>query len=223
MSRKQVSNKSKGFTIIELMVSTTVFAVLLLVVTFGILQISRVYYRGITEANTQDTARRVSDIVGQSIQFSGGDISSTVGNPSPGTSYQFCLGNEQFSYTTGYQVADEPNPALSQTYHALVQRTLAGCSAGTAPQDVRQQSVAGRELLDPRMRLSKLNVTQVSPGLYRVEVRVVYGDDDLLYSPSSPDSTTGATAADATCRAASEGTQFCAVSELNTIVRKRVQ
>lgn len=223
MTNRLTTNKSSGFTIIELMVSTTVFAVLLLVVTFGILQISRVYYRGITEANTQDTARRISDIVGQSIQFSGGNISTTTGNPSPGASYQFCLGNEQFSYTTGYQVTDEPNSALFQSYHALVQRTLAGCSAGSTPQDVRQQSVTGRELLDPRMRLSKLNVTQVSPGLYRVEVRVVYGDDDLLFSPSNPDNSTGATAPDATCRASVQGTQFCAVSELNTIVRKRVQ
>lgn len=217
------NDKSKGFTIIELMVATTVFSVLLLVVTFGILQISRVYYRGITEANTQDTARRVSDIISQSIQFSGGEIITTVGNPDPGVSYQFCLGNEQFSYTTGYQVSDNPNSSLFQTHHALVQRTLAGCSSGSTPQNVRQESITGRELLDPRMRLAKLNVIQQSPGLYRVEVRVVYGDDDLLYSPSDPGNAAGATRPDATCRASAEGTQFCAASELSTIVRKRVQ
>lgn len=219
----QQNHKSKGFTIIELLVATTVFSVLLLVVTVGILQISRVYYRGITEANTQDTTRRVSDIISQSIQFSGGAIVTTTSSPNPGTPYQFCLGNEQFSYTTGYQVSDDPNPSLAQSHHALVQRTLAGCSSGSAPQDVRQESIVGRELLDPRMRLAKLNVIQQSPGLYRVEVRVVYGDDDLLYSPSDPDNPAGATRSDATCRATSEGTQFCAASELSTIVRKRVQ
>lgn len=221
--KQRNTNKSKGFTIIELMVATTVFSVLLLVVTFGILQISRVYYRGITEANTQDTARRISDIIGQSIQFSGGDIVTTNTSPTPGGSYQFCLGNQQFSYTTGYQVVDDPSSSLNQTYHALVQRTLAGCSSGSAPQDVRQQAVEGRELVDPRMRIAKLNVSQEGVGLYRVELRVVYGDDDLLYSPSDPDDDNGSIRPDATCRAAVQGTQFCAVSELNTIVRKRVQ
>lgn len=217
------TERSKGFTIVELMIATAVFAVLLLVITFGVLQISRVYYRGITEANTQDTARRITDIITRSIQFSGGDVTITELAPVPGSSYQFCLGNEQFSYTTGYQVADSPDSALLQSYHALVQRTLSGCTAATIAQNVRSDTVDGRELLDPRMRLAKLNISQEGPGLYRVEVRIVYGDDDLLYSPSDLDNPQGAARQDATCRAGATGTQFCAAAELSTIVRKRVQ
>lgn len=224
MKHKKIANNStKGFTIVELMIATAVFSVLLLVITFGIVQVSRVYYKGITESNTQDVARRVSDIVTQSIQFSGGDISVTDPGAVPGSSYQFCLGNEQFSYTLGYQVSDSPDSALFQTHHALVQRTLAGCTAGSTPQNVRNESVVGKELLEPRMRLAKLGVSQVGAGLYKVDVRVVFGDDDLLFSPSDPSSPQGATRSDAVCRSATAGTQFCAVSELSTIVRKRVQ
>lgn len=213
----------RGFTVIELMVATAVFSVLLIVVTVGILQISRVYYRGITESNTQDTARRITDIIAQSIQFSGSNITTTDPEAEPGAAHAFCIGNEQFSYTPGYQVVDDPDPSLHQTYHGLVQHTVAGCTGSTEPQDVRSPSVDGRELLEPNMRLSKLDVLHVGPNLYRVDVRVVFGDDDLLQSPSDPDGELAATRPDASCVGVTAGTQFCAVAELSTIVRKRVQ
>jgi hypothetical protein len=50
-------------------------------------------------------------------------------------------------------------------------------------------------------------------GLYSIDVRVVYGDDDLLINP---------TATNATCKVGS-GSQFCAVSELSTVVQQRIQ
>jgi prepilin-type N-terminal cleavage/methylation domain-containing protein len=224
MKRTTAKNtRSKGFTIVELMIATAVFAVLLIVITVGILQISRVYYKGLTESKTQDTARRITDIIAQSIQFSGSNVTTTDPDPVPGSVYAFCIGNEQFSYTTGYQVSDNPDPGRYQTYHGLVQRTVAGCTGSSDPQDVRAQPIDGRELLAPNMRLSKLNISLVGPSLYRIEVRVVYGDDDLLQSPSDPDGALAPTRQDASCISAASGTQFCAVAELSTIVRKRVQ
>jgi prepilin-type N-terminal cleavage/methylation domain-containing protein len=214
---------TRGFTIVELMVATAVFSVLLIVITVGILQISRVYYKGVTESNTQSTARRVIDIIAQSIQFSGSDIITTDPDAIPGTPYSFCIGNEQFSYALGYQVTENPDPSKYQTHHGLVQHTLAGCNGSSEPQDVSSASVQGRELLAPNMRLSKLNILSVGPNLYRVDVRVVYGDDDLLHSPSDPGSELAPTRPDAACVSATAGTQFCAVAELSTIVRKRVQ
>jgi len=56
-----------------------------------------------------------------------------------------------------------------------------------------------------------------------VSVRVVYGDADLLRSPSAPDSPHAAMQPDATCQSVRAGTQFCASSELSTVVVKRVQ
>lgn len=207
--------KQHGFTIIELMVATAVFAVLLLVITFGILQISRVYYKGITESNTQNTARTIADIIGQSIQFSGGNIVTTTSEP--GEVRAFCIGNERFSYVAGRQQIDPPRSlGQNQTYHAIVQDTVAGCSGSTGPQAnfITSPTVNGRELLSPNMRLSNLRVVSLGSNLYRVEVRVVYGDDDLLEDPTGPG---------ARCISVRAGTQFCAVSELSTIVRKRVQ
>ncbi|HJQ08504.1 MAG TPA: type II secretion system protein [Candidatus Saccharimonadales bacterium] len=206
--------RMQGFTIIELLVATVVFSVVLLVATIGILQIVRVYYKGVTESNTQNTARAIIDMVSQSIQFSGGNVTPTPGSPTPGNSYKFCVGNQRFSYTLGHQVENNPTPGKYQSYHALVQDTVAGCSSGTPAQDVRVLAVAGRELLGEHMRLSNLEVTSIGPNMYQVHVRVAYGDDDLLVNPQNPN---------ASCKGEQAGSQFCSVSDLSTVVVKRVE
>jgi prepilin-type N-terminal cleavage/methylation domain-containing protein len=208
--------QQRGFTVVELLVATLIFSMVLLVVTMGILQITRVYYKGVTEANTQNTARSIIDTVSQAIQFSGGDVTPTAGSPVPGTSYAFCVGNEQFSYTLGYQVETSPVAAQNQSPHALVQRTVAGagCASSTGAQNVRNPGVVGRELLGTHMRLSNLQVTSAGPNMWRVTVRVVYGYNDLLNNP---------TATNASCRGVKAGTQFCSISELSTVVVKRVR
>jgi prepilin-type N-terminal cleavage/methylation domain-containing protein len=208
-----------GFTILELMIATMVFAVVLLLVTAGILQIARVYYKGVTETSTQNTARQIIDTVSQAIQFSGGDVTETADTPTPDTNYAFCVGNSQFSYRLGWQVDNTHDPSVNKTWHGLVERSAADCT----PQNLTDPTVSGRELLRRHMRLADLSVKNVGENLYQVRVRVVYGDNDLLYSPAAPNDPTGATKPDAACRAERAGTQFCAVSALSTIVVKRVE
>lgn len=208
-----VRKGAKGFTIVELLVATLVFAVVLLLVTAGILQIARVYYKGVTEANTQNTARSIMDTISQAIQFSGGDVTDTVDSPSPNTNLAFCVGGQQFSYRPGWQVENGYDPAKNQAWHGLVQYAVSGCS-GENPQDLINKAVNGRDLLGQHMRLSNLVVDNVGPNQYKVLVRVVYGDNDLLDNP---------TATNASCKSIQAGTQFCSVSELSTIVVKRVE
>lgn len=212
----KTTHQSQGFTIIELMVATAVFSVVLLVVTGGILQITRLYQKGVTAANTQTITRSVTDTISQAIQFSGGDIvPTTTGAATPTSPKVFCIGNTRFTYALGWQLVDgTPDTNLHQSPHALVQDNYPGCSSSTA-QPLNVSGVSGRELLAPNMRLSKLTVTQIGNDLYRIEVRVVYGDDDLLQDPKDGTTTT--------CINESAGTQFCSISELSTVVTKRVQ
>lgn len=222
MNKRQ--DRARGFTIVELMVATMVFSVVLLLVTAGIIQVARVYYKGVTEANTQNAARSIIDNISQAIQFSGDDVSGTETSPTAGTDYDFCLGNTHVSYKLGRQVKNNPSGG-DQTWHAIVANNIPGC-AGASPQTLNQQTISGRDLMPQDMRLSNLVVERVGtaqPAQYRVTVRVVYGDSDLLYSPSAPTATDGHARADASCRAQTAGTQFCAVSELSTVVVKRVQ
>lgn len=214
--------RDRGFTIIELMVATMVFSVVLLLVTAGILQITRVYYKGVTESSTQNTARSIIDSISQAIQFSGGEVTETTAGPAAGTDYAFCVSNNQFSYRLGHQVKNNPG-AADETWHAIVASTVSGSCNSATPQTLSNQTVTGRDLMGKDMRLANLVVDNIGPSQYRIVVRVVYGDSDLLYSPSAPSDAAGATKPDAACKPVRAGTQFCAVSELSTVVVKRVQ
>lgn len=212
-----------GFTILELMIATMVFAVVLLLVTVGILQVARVYYKGVTEANTQNTARAIIDEISQAIQFSGGSVGATPANPIAGTDYAFCINNVQVSYRLGSQVKNNPSGS-DQSWHAIVSRIASGCT-GVAAQTLGNQTLqsGSRDLMGQNMRLANLDIDSLGDNRYRILVRVVFGDSDVLYSPSAPSDSAGATRPDATCQPVRAGTQFCAVSELSTIVVKRVQ
>lgn len=208
MKRPTIRSNQAGFTIIELMVSTMVFGVVLLVVTTAILQITRIYYKGITQAATQSAARSAIDLVSQGIQFNGGSVTET-----PGSFNTFCVGSQQYSFVLGKQLVDA-TPSSSQTYHALVVDDEPGCTSSTAASPMNTAATTGRELLEPKMRLSKMSVQNIGANLYKVTIKVVSGDDDLLNDP---------TGEAAQCKSISAGTQFCAVSELTTVVTKRVK
>lgn len=217
MRLQRFTQKQRGFTIVELLVALTVFSVVLVVVTAAIIQISRVYYKGVTETQVQGATRDIMDTISQGIQFGGGTITGTPTGVTPGGSYAFCLGNQQYSYRPGYQLVDN-TPGTNQTNHALVVNTAAACSG--SPAQAMSGTVSGREMLAPNMRVSNLVVKNVGGNLYQVQIRVVYGDDDLLVSPSG--NSNGAKATDAACKGQT-GRQFCAVSELNTVVIRRVK
>ena len=218
---------SAGFTVIELMMATLVFSVVLLVVTTGIMQFSRVYYKGVTETNLQTTTRTITDTIAQSIQFNGGAVTSTTGTGA-GTSYAFCIGDQQYSYILGTQLSDNGSLSANQSHHVLVVKDSAGCT--TTAQDLKGASVTGRELMLPNARLVRLSISNVpTTNIYKISLRVVYGDDDLLCSPSvggdcaSSTVSTNLGNSDLRCKDATAGTQFCAVSDITTTVVKRVQ
>lgn len=204
-----------GFTIIELLIASLVFAVVLLLVTFGMLQITKTYYKGLTAARTQQTARSIIDQISQQVQLSGSSVIGTpTSRPPAGTNQVFCIGDDRYSYQLGRQLVDgTPDASLGdQVRHVLVVDTYLGCSK-TTPQDLSPASVSGRELLSPRMRLSNLVVEQLgTSSLYHIKVTVTSGEKDLMtgYDTDNP-----------VCIGRA-GSQFCAVSTLETTVQKRL-
>lgn len=210
-----------GFTIVELMIATLVFSMVLVVVTIGVMTFTKSYYKGITQSNTQDTARAIIENVAQAVQFSGAAVTSPIGTSGSAGSVGFCVGNQRYSYREGWQLVDgTPTASLKQTKHALVMDQSGACS-GLNAQDVTN-TPTGTELLSPKMRVAKLSLNQIgTTGMYKIILRVVYGDADLLYSPSG--NAAAAAAPDAACRVAFAGSQFCAVSELSTVVGKRIE
>ena len=260
MSRKHTQLNSKGFTIIELLIATSVFAVTMLVLMFGVVQISRTYYKGLTESKVQDTARNIANDLSESIVLNGGNVSQrsnlaadNTGNPSTSTPEvdAWCIGGQEFDYILGFELQSANDYSKHQTANAT--RNTSPCIGSQAQNLWSPPSgigLKGADLLDQNMRLSTLNVCELgTPGcatgnssFYDIDVKVVFGDDDLLCNsgvsiagtPSCNSSATMPTTSDFTdtpaasptkmvkCKLQS-GQQFCATAEINTIVEKRVQ
>lgn len=150
---------SKGFTIIELLIATVIFSVILLVITGAIVQFGRIYYKGIVQSRTQERARAITDSVAKNLQFSKGDIPVlTDGNC-------YTIGNHSYEYVG-------PLPSSS-----LILKN-GDCDA-----------TDGTQLLGERMQLVAFDIDYATnPGAYIVHTRVVYGEDsDFVGSATKRD------------------------------------
>jgi prepilin-type N-terminal cleavage/methylation domain-containing protein len=225
-----------GFTIVELLVATAVFGTVMILLTFGIIQISDVYYKGVTISSTQNAARNIMADISQSIEYSGGQVGTTLTtNAVAGKTYGFCIGSEAYYYQLGYEV--ENSPTTGQAYHGLViaDNDLGACpipippdpSNPNTPYDFANHSSGnsvppgGQEMLGQNMRLSKLTITPGSiMGLYNIDVQVTYGADDLLNNATTVN---GGLSGEVVTNCKGEvGQQFCATSELQATVEKRI-
>jgi len=200
-----MKDQQAGFTIIELMIATVIFTGIMIVLTFGVIEITNTYYKGITENKTQNVARSIMSNISQALQFNSGAFSQGMTtNTINGSTYDWlCIGSSfQLIYLPGYELTDgTPGTGTDQTNYALMESS--NCSgAGTT-------SISGTELLDPSMRISNLAITALSSSLDQINLQVTYGDKVLLTAP--------ATSPTVSCLGGS-GDQFCTVANLSTVV-----
>lgn len=233
----RIRSRQSGFTIIELLIATTVFSVVLLVISGAIIQIGRLYTKSINSVRTQEVARSIISDMSESIQFNPGSITGTFPaamiNADDPTSRGVCVGNRVYSYKFGQQQdGDQPafvaqNLGVSDCTGAVVHNMTTAASGDTV------------ELLGDKMRLANLEVRPLGGDAYRLLIRVVYGDTDLLCSPAAvPASIYGCTSTaqrtatqeafllsterNLSCKNIRSGSQFCSVSELSKIVKRRL-
>ncbi|HSH55662.1 MAG TPA: type II secretion system protein [Candidatus Limnocylindrales bacterium] len=255
MSQK---HSQRGFTIIELLIATMIFSVILIAVSAAVLRFAKQYYKGVISNQTQSTARAIMDDISRSVQFNAGTVYILTSNdisvpfasptaPNPPV-FGYCIGDsKRYSFVENRQVSDTPDSTLLQSRYGLVSDNITGCSTNTraikttamtrVDRNPAQPLVPlnnPRELLGQHMRLNKLSIDE-DDGVYAITVKVVYGDNDLLCSPSTTNPASGKNSCeeydpsntavyakdDLRCRLVS-GAQFCAVSELSTSVKKRV-
>ncbi|MBL8121325.1 prepilin-type N-terminal cleavage/methylation domain-containing protein [Candidatus Saccharibacteria bacterium] len=209
-TKHDVFKRSAGFTVVELMIATLVFSVILMVITFGVLSFTNRYYKGVNSSATQAAAQNIIDTLTQSVQFGAGAVDlAGLGAAPP----YFCAGGNRFVFDKGVKFTG------AQT----------GFYVGSQQLTCATASVTGRQLLGQNMRVANLDVTNVGAGFYTVDVTVAYGDDDLLCAPVSDPGSCASPATmvgfwdkpDMTCKP-TNGTEFCAVSRLTTSIEKRV-
>lgn len=222
---KNSKSNHAGFTIIETLIATMVFSVILIIITFAIVRIGQAYYKGVTETNTQDTAHSILTSISQAIQYNGGPVNAAVNGD--GT-YVICAGDSRYTALMGKVLVDSsPVAAKNETNYALMFDTnITNCSPSVhqsmTPPPVPPAS--SQELLGPMMRVAALSVC--TPGmapagpdcnsppalgsnLYQIHLRVVYGGDAVLNAGHDD------------CLGGSVN-QFCAISDLSTTVEKRI-
>jgi prepilin-type N-terminal cleavage/methylation domain-containing protein len=222
-------NNQHGFTIIELLIATAVFAVILLVVTAGVMTFTRDYYKGIIQSNTETVARTIENTLGQAIQFS--PVADTSGPwpaiVSSGNIHGYCINGTSYGYVLGEQLnpggsGNVTNQVLLANPGVICNDTLQATMVSTSP-----------ELMGENMRLAVLTIAPLTGtiGAYTINVRVVFGNDDLLCSPNEIAGSCNTPAAmssiadyqtpDLQCKG-NTGSQFCSVSQLSTVVKKRL-
>ncbi len=229
---------SNGFTILELMIATIVFAVIFMGATTAILQIAKLYYKGVVTTRTQETTRSVTDSIAQQLQFSAsalGQSSSKTYNvtngPVSGTKMNFeayCIGDTRYSYVVNAQVnsvvpVGTYQPTSNRLRHALWRDKIdnpTNCVAANLSlenpsrdtEDARGEE--GVELLTQGMRLSDFSLSCDDTRRCTISVAVLSGDNDLLEpNPQEEVPTNCATII---------GNQWCAGSQLTTVVFKRI-
>jgi prepilin-type N-terminal cleavage/methylation domain-containing protein len=225
--------KQRGFTIVELMMATLVFSVIMLVAAGAVVRFTSNFQRGIAATNTQNAARSVIDSISQAVQFGGGNAPKDLAKDSkPG----WCVGPTRYSYVLGKQLNGKVD--ATSTRYALVEDSTGITACGGEAQNVAGNgTIAGQELLGENMRLVKFDITAADAylGLWNVTIKVAYGDDEVLCSPSvtgSCDSNVKPqvylttpeqlSLPDLQCKVGT-GNQYCAISELKTTVQRRVQ
>lgn len=196
-----------GFTVVELLISTAVFSMVLLLCATAIVQIGRMFYKGVTINRIQDTARLVIDDISQSVQF-GENTTPFYESTSSGTTQIKCFGRIRYSYNTTGAMGNAGN-----THILWKDRLGANQLCGTAPPLLTNTvpSVGGQELLGTSMRFPVFNVSQIG-NIYLITIRVAYGETNDLFVDNTYSQ----------CIRQDSGGQFCAISDFTTSVLKRL-
>jgi prepilin-type N-terminal cleavage/methylation domain-containing protein len=234
-----------GFTIIELLIATAVFTVLLIIASAALIGISQTYIRGSVQDETQQSARKVLTDISQDILYNDPTgftlppTTYTVGPPSyaPVTNdeYYFCIGGDVYVYRLDRSLLS--SVAAETTPWALVRYSSTSCPT----KDTTEPSTASNnlttdgfpagasELLASNERLGQLVFDDSTyHGFFSsvINITVGYGDDDLLNDIASVNADiNNAVSPNETylyaCQSGSDNS-FCAVSTLTTTIAPRI-
>lgn len=224
---KKITKRNQGFTMVELMIATAVFSTVLLVTSVGVIGIGRTYYKSLTSSRVHEAARLLMGDVASSLQFSDTkSIDSQMVDPDGTDVVVRCFGSDRFRYFIN-QPVDATNHGIYRDKRPS-QSTCNGCNP--AGLDHTGHCIhpgvfkGGQELLGSNMRVLQFDVSGSNP--FNIKIRIAYGDNDLLTTyddngnllPPPQDDPTAAL-----CKSNITGTNFCAVSALETTVTSRVE
>jgi competence protein ComGC len=217
---RKMKRASWGFTIIELMIATTVFSTVLLLAMTGFFQIGHIFYKGVSVTQTQDVTNQIGFDVTSSVE---GATKVSALTSYKGMQY-ICIGKNRYTIDTSHRVDLGNTSALSNGVVGIVKDTMNSDNACAPPCLPNPSSCASgelawnkpNELLGDNMKaevFSVAPVTSVSSNYYNVSLVVSYGADDLINYTTPGDRST------ATC-GLQKGGQFCSVGHYSASVNR---
>jgi len=222
--KTRAGKNSGGFTIIELLIATAVFSIILLVAQTSFLHIGHLFYKGISITQTQDVADHIFQDINGNFQTAA-NVSGSQNSSAGGYDY-YCIGNSRYTYRINNEISlDSTTPDHSSTGNfGILKDVLPGSSACATPCDdtIGNACPSGTvrlnkpvELLGDKMRVEQFNISQSTStsSLYNVAIVLAYGDDNTLTYSTPGDFST------VSCQGDSQN-NFCAVSSINTAVYK---
>lgn len=218
IAAQNTTGKAAGFTIVELMLATAVFSLVLLAALGSFLQIGRLFYKGVSLTNTQNVATSVLTDINTGMQTSATIQPNTVAN---GYHY-LCVGNTRYTYTThvdsgGQQVSNIADSSRATSYSSGAGGTFGllkdtGCGPPCAPGGGCGLPLTNpTEMLGDQMRVANLQILQANSihNLYNVSLVVAYGSDSVFDFTNT---------LQPACNGGSSTQAFCSVVNLSTSV-----
>lgn len=246
MSKKQ---NQKGFTIVELLIATSIFTTIVLLVTVGIVTMGRRYYKGLTTVRTQEAARSIESDISQMIQVSGNATLNDYsvlknGSNVPYTPVQddyygvriICVGDIRFSFVLNSPL--NPNetatPKNITTKHVLwMDKKGSGqaCNPGTITKSNFQQDIPNIPGSDntPEGQAFRRELLGNNMRLTKFKIVDETGTGQLFkisigiaYGDDDLFNIDNADPFNSSCRSINEGGQFCATAAYETYVKRRL-
>lgn len=187
-------NQSGGFTIVELLIATAVFSMVLLGTATMVIQVSRMYYKGIVSTRTQNETRALLEAISRPIQLEEAKVATTKPGPTPadppvkitGTPFTvasaqiytpeaICVGATRITFVKGLKVNPDVAFDRDSIRHAVWIEPIN--NVGTCKDNVPNLSSdlatgalpanvpqRGRDLISKNMRLVDLKVVETPAG-----------------------------------------------------------
>jgi prepilin-type N-terminal cleavage/methylation domain-containing protein len=220
--QRAMNIKQSGFTIIELLIATTIFSIVLMIILASFLQISRMFYKGVSLDNTNEAARTLVDDITSDIRLA--KDGGTATSPGPNNTHFFCVGLHRYTFKLGVKVTSpqvtSPDSITSSAGAGVREDTVgSGCPIPI----VGAITTNPQQLLGPDMQLNDFGTNCGKPGglcgidcasalMCNIHTHIVfYGFDSTVLKPSAADQA-------AECTGNTLDTQFCATADIKTNV-----
>ncbi|HWB38787.1 MAG TPA: prepilin-type N-terminal cleavage/methylation domain-containing protein [Candidatus Saccharimonadales bacterium] len=237
------THKSAGFTILEVMIATAILSTVLLVASFVIVAIGRLYTKGTTGASLQNNVRNIVQTLSDGVQYATASSQMQSGSRTDtfhGLAVKLnsvCAGNVEITYAADII----PNVNLGSTPYSMPytiwqsQTPGSGCQpipidsyTSSTPQNATSQNIGLPNEAIHSLTLSPTGAgSQVSSGakgvtLWQISIAAYSAaGNDLVNGAGNPYSVPAVNpGTTVSCKGAS-GQEFCFTSSLTTVAVQR--